>query len=33
VFNLGHGIHQTVEPDRVKVLVDAVHEFGRQVRQ
>jgi len=29
VFNLGHGIHQFVEPAKVKVLVDAVHEFGR----
>lgn len=25
VFNLGHGIHQHVNPDKVKVLVDAVH--------
>ena len=25
VFNLGHGIHPGVEPDRVKVLVDTVH--------
>ncbi len=32
VFNLGHGIHPTINPDHVKVLVDAVHEFGRQVR-
>ena len=32
VFNLGHGIHQTVDPDHLKVLVDAVHEFGRDVR-
>lgn len=29
VFNLGHGIHQHINPDNVKVLVDAVHEFGR----
>ncbi|MDH5632441.1 MAG: uroporphyrinogen decarboxylase [Gammaproteobacteria bacterium] len=28
VFNLGHGIHQAVDPDNVKVLVDAVHEFS-----
>ena len=28
VFNLGHGIHQYVQPDKVKVLVDAVHEFS-----
>ena len=33
VFNLGHGIHQTVDPDHLKVLVDAVHEFGAAVRQ
>ncbi len=32
VFNLGHGIHQTVNPDNLKVLVDAVHEFGREIR-
>ncbi|MCY4313086.1 MAG: uroporphyrinogen decarboxylase [Gammaproteobacteria bacterium] len=25
VFNLGHGIHPGVEPDRVKVLMDTVH--------
>lgn len=29
VFNLGHGIHQHINPDNVKVLVDAVHEFGQ----
>lgn len=29
VFNLGHGIHQHINPENVKVLVDAVHEFGR----
>jgi uroporphyrinogen decarboxylase len=28
VFNLGHGIHQGVDPERVKVLVDAVHELS-----
>jgi uroporphyrinogen decarboxylase len=28
VFNLGHGIHQHVNPDHVKVLVDAVHELS-----
>lgn len=32
VFNLGHGIHQHINPDNVKVLVDAVHEFGRGLR-
>ncbi|WP_020395295.1 uroporphyrinogen decarboxylase [Thiolinea disciformis] len=30
VFNLGHGIHQHIRPENVKVLVDAVHEFGRK---
>lgn len=28
VFNLGHGIHQHINPDNVKVLVDSVHEYG-----
>ncbi len=29
VFNLGHGIHQHVDPEKVGVLVDAVHELSR----
>jgi len=29
VFNLGHGIHQHVEPKNVKVLVDAVHRLSK----
>ena len=33
VFNLGHGIHQHVEPDKVAVLVDAVHDLSRQYHQ
>lgn len=33
VFNLGHGIHQHVDPDNVKVLVDAVHEFSQPLHQ
>jgi len=28
VFNLGHGIHQRIDPANVKVLVDSVHELG-----
>ncbi len=28
VFNLGHGIHQHIEPDKVKTLVDAVHDYS-----
>ena len=30
VFNLGHGIHQHVNPDRVTAFVDAVHELSAQ---
>lgn len=30
VFNLGHGIHQHVNPDHVAVLVDAVHELSQK---
>ncbi len=33
VFNLGHGIHQTVDPEHLGVLVDAVHEFGFDIRK
>ncbi len=32
VFNLGHGIHPTINPENVKTLVDAVHEYGRDIR-
>ena len=32
VFNLGHGIHPAVDPDHLKVLVDAVHEIGFDIR-
>jgi uroporphyrinogen decarboxylase len=28
VFNLGHGIQPDVDPERVRALVDAVHEYG-----
>lgn len=28
VFNLGHGIHQHVDPDNVSVFIDAVHELS-----
>lgn len=32
VFNLGHGITPEVNPEHVKVLVDEVHTYGRQLR-
>ena len=32
VFNLGHGLSPDMNPDHVKVLVDAVHEFSRTPR-
>ena len=28
VFNLGHGIHQHVDPDHAKAFIDAVHELS-----
>ncbi|MFC4728080.1 uroporphyrinogen decarboxylase [Coralloluteibacterium thermophilus] len=30
VFNLGHGMAPDMDPEHVRVLVDAVHEFGRR---
>ncbi len=30
VFNLGHGVHQHIEPDKVAAAVDAVHELSRK---
>ncbi|MDH3534253.1 MAG: uroporphyrinogen decarboxylase [Gammaproteobacteria bacterium] len=33
VFNLGHGIRQTVDPEHLGVLIDAVHEYGYEIRQ
>ncbi len=30
VFNLGHGIHQHIKPEKVAVAVDAVHDLSRQ---
>ena len=33
VFNLGHGIHQHVDPDHVACLVDAVHKQSRIYHQ
>lgn len=28
VFNLGHGIHQFVDPEKARVFIEAVHEFS-----
>jgi uroporphyrinogen decarboxylase len=33
VFNLGHGIHQHVDPERAGVFVDAVHELSSKYHQ
>jgi uroporphyrinogen decarboxylase len=33
VFNLGHGIHPGVNPDHLGTLIDAVHEFGFDIRK
>jgi uroporphyrinogen decarboxylase len=33
VFNLGHGIHQHADPERVAAAVDAVHELSRPYHQ
>ncbi len=30
VFNLGHGIHPSIDPENVKTYVDAVHQFSGQ---
>ncbi len=33
VFNLGHGIHPQVDPEQVRVLVEAVHELSAPLHQ
>ena len=33
VFNLGHGIHPEINPEHVKVLVDAVHELSEPLHR
>lgn len=32
IFNLGHGIHPTINPDNVAVLVDTVHEYSAKIK-
>jgi uroporphyrinogen decarboxylase len=29
IFNLGHGIHPGIDPEKVKILVDTVHQSGK----
>jgi uroporphyrinogen decarboxylase len=33
IFNLGHGIHQHADPERVAAVVDAVHQLSRPYHQ
>lgn len=33
VFNLGHGIHQHVDPDHAKAFIDSVHELSAQYHE
>ncbi len=33
VFNLGHGIHPQVDPEKVAVVVEAVHGLSRQYHE
>jgi uroporphyrinogen decarboxylase len=33
IFNLGHGIHRTTDPDRVAFLVDRVHETSERLHR
>ncbi|MCB1814566.1 MAG: uroporphyrinogen decarboxylase [Candidatus Competibacteraceae bacterium] len=33
VFNLGHGVHPEIDPEHVKILVDAVHELSQPYHQ
>lgn len=33
VFNLGHGIHPSIDPDKVEILVNAVHELSTPYHQ
>lgn len=33
VFNLGHGIHQHIDPENVSVLVDTVHEVSAEIHK
>ncbi len=33
VFNLGHGIHQHIDPERVGVFINAVHEYSKRYHE
>ncbi len=32
IFNLGHGIHKTTDPDKARTLLRSVHEHSRRIR-
>lgn len=32
IFNLGHGIHPSVKPENLAVVIDSVHQFGKVMR-
>jgi uroporphyrinogen decarboxylase len=32
IFNLGHGIHKTTDPDKARLLVQLVHEHSDRIR-
>lgn len=32
IFNLGHGMDKSVEPEKVALLVDTVHEYSREIK-
>jgi uroporphyrinogen decarboxylase len=32
IFNLGHGIHKTSDPDKARLLVKLVHEHSERIR-
>ena len=32
VFNLGHGIHPAINPEHLGIVIDTVHETGREIR-
>lgn len=33
IANLGHGVHKDVDPENVKVFVDAVHKYSEEINE